>query len=693
MKKALKHLTATLVAYALTVSVIAVALGICMYYVPYDYYSIVIVILALVAIVVLVGLMFYFTVRIKGIRDSGELKSAEILGSDVKEAYSFGQVGMLVTNDTKTILWYNEYLDSNGFRLVDHNIKEISEKLLELDNAVNPDTSVTIQYGNRSYEVKLIKDANLYIFRDRTDYELLKASFVSESPAMGFVQVDNYFDISTSTEEGAFAGLMSDLRKLITEFANTYDIYVRQVKADTYLMISSYSNYKKMAKDGFALVDQVRTAFKGKITLSAGFAYNYPDFPKLAQAANESLEVALSRGGDQTTISPAGENMVYVGGKTESKGTMNKAKMKVLSQSFITIVKKSSNVLVLGHYMADFDSIGACLGVVAICQSQGIPCKIVYGMQNVEKKCRVAFANTFSENEIQKLTISYNEAIDNINEKTLVVAVDVNQPDRLIYSNFVSPDSDTKVAIIDHHRRVGTLFRNIVFNGIDSSASSACELVAAYINASEERIPLPKDYATFMLAGTAVDTDNFKNKVSAATFEAMAFLKTCGADTEKVDEFVKEDYEQFQLKTKFLNNAEVPFTGIFIATDPNPNELVDRTLLAMVSQRAMAISGFDASFTIGRVSETEIGISARSNGTVNVEMIMRKMGGGGHFAAAAAAIPSTDIEKVKSDLIAVLQDYLPANRDGAKVNKEGDTQTLTMPSVPKTNSNEGGNVK
>lgn len=190
---------------------------------------------------------------------------------------------------------------------------------------------------------------------------------------------------------------------------------------------------------------------------------------------------------------------------------------------------------------------------------------------------------------------------------------------------------------------------------------------------SEYKIELSKEEATFMLAGTMLDTNYFRNKVSEGTFDAMIVLKRFGADSLMADDFLKEDYERYTMKTKFLNNMKTPFTGIIVTKDPDENELVDQSVLAMVSQECMTISGIDAAFSIGRISQTEVGISARSGDQFNVQFIMEKMGGGGHHSAAAASISSTSPTEVADDLYNKLNDYISLAKD-SKNNKN--TQTL-----------------
>ena len=190
---------------------------------------------------------------------------------------------------------------------------------------------------------------------------------------------------------------------------------------------------------------------------------------------------------------------------------------------------------------------------------------------------------------------------------------------------------------------------------------------------SDYKIELSKEEATFMLAGTMLDTNYFRNKVSEGTFDAMIVLKRFGADSLMADDFLKEDYERYTMKTKFLNNMETPFTGIIVTKDPDENELVDQSVLAMVSQECMTIAGIDAAFSIGRISQTEVGISARSSDQFNVQFIMEKMGGGGHHSAAAASISSTSPTEVADDLYNKLNDYISLAKD-SKNNKN--TQTL-----------------
>lgn len=679
MNNALRKLQWIILISALSWIGLCVALALCIAFIPdFEAYGAISLTVACIMVVFYTVLVSYYTYDLKKNKNKNELTVAEILGNDLEESYIFGQIGVLIVDENRRIIWANNYLDKVGMQLLDHPISEISKDLDTLFDRGDDSAVIKISYQKRFYLAKLVQEANLVIFKDITEQENERKVFTEEATIVGYLQIDNYSEVASSMDETTFTVKGSDLQKFLGEYASAYSMYLRPIKTDTFLILGNRKNFDRMYKDNFNIVDKVREMFPNIFTISIGFACGFPGIPAMAQEAREALDVALSRGGDQVVISPYGENLVYIGGKTESKHSENRAKVRILSQSFTTTVKNASNVLIIGHYKADFDAIGACIGVHAICKALKIPAKIVYDPNNVEDNTKHAFAKTFSSSQIAAMTANYNDAIALITSKTLLVVLDINYPDRLLYPNFIREDDDMKVAIIDHHRPGMGTFHNIVFNGIDSSASSTCELVTEYINSSKYKIELTPDEATFMLAGAMLDTDHFRNKVSAATFDAMVVLKRFGADSNKADDFLKEDFEQYSLKIKFMNNVRTPFTGILIATDPDENEIVDRSILAMVSQESMTIAGIDAVFTIGRVSPTEVGISARSNASVNVELIMRKMGGGGHFASAATAITSTSPSEVVAQLVEILDDYLPAARTRRK---EDLTNTMTMTAI------------
>ena len=245
--------------------------------------------------------------------------------------------------------------------------------------------------------------------------------------------------------------------------------------------------------------------------------------------------------------------------------------------------------------------------------------------------------------------------LDKINDDTLLIVVDTHRP-----SNTLSPEliaSAKRIALIDHHRRSEEFIDDLLLSILEPSASSTSELVAELIKYSPQSISISSEIATYMLTGILLDTNRYRVRTSTRTFEASMILKEFGASSEIADEFLKDEYEEYQQKTKILSNIAIPAYGIIVASSPD-DEIVERTILAKIAQDALQIKGIKASFVIGMIDHDIIQISARSNGSVNVQLLIEKMGGGGHFSAAAAQISNSTISQVNERLKDVINLYL-----------------------------------
>jgi c-di-AMP phosphodiesterase-like protein len=246
-------------------------------------------------------------------------------------------------------------------------------------------------------------------------------------------------------------------------------------------------------------------------------------------------------------------------------------------------------------------------------------------------------------------------ALEKANDESLVVVVDVHRLSMTTAPKLISKAK--KVIIIDHHRRAEEAIDDPVFSYIDPIASSATEMVVELIRYSQKKIKIKQRVATYMFAGILLDTNGFKTHTSTSTFEATMALKEHGADNEMAEDYLKDEYEEFALKNKILSNTITPYFGIVIACAPN-SDPIERTILAKVGQEAMGVKGIKAIFVIGNINGNITGVSARSDGSINVQLIMEKLGGGGHFAAAAAQIKNATIEVVKTELLRLLDLYI-----------------------------------
>lgn len=637
---------------------------ICSLYIKFDYFLLIMIGVCFTFLVFQIIFFWIYTVRIGRLKKRTEMKAANIIGNDVQEAYYFGKMGLIVTDENGVVLWINEFLEDRNFDFVDQKIDDVIADLRSTRFSTSDEQVIKTKFQNHIYEVKFIKEANLYIFKDVTEYETLFQYSNDQAPVVGFINIDNYTDVAANFDETKVNDMTSTVRRMILKYATDNQCMIRRLRVDSYLIVCSKKNFNQMYQDRFSIVDSVRHAYDEGFTLSIGVAHGFPDYSKLIELASNAMDVAMSRGGDQVVIAPFSENMEFIGGKTEARVSRNKVKIRTISQSFLTLINHSSNVLIMGHNIADFDAIGACLGVQAIARHAGVDSRIVFEDQFIEKKVRRAIKASFLPKEMQNMFVNFKGANEFYDENTLIVIVDCNNPKLLLYPQII--DENSRIAVVDHHRRSDNFLPNVIFNSIDPSASSASELIAEYIYYNQAKIELPESYATFMLCGILLDTNYYRFKTTLSTYEASAILKQYGADNEKADEFLKEDYEEYALKNKIMSNSITPYYGILVSLS-DEKDLVDTSMLAIVAREALMIRGVNACFVVGRTAENEIRISSRSDGTVNCQMIMEKLGGGGHFTAAAVQFTDITIEDSKERLLHILDEYLvKARNDSGK---------------------------
>ena len=371
-----------------------------------------------------------------------------------------------------------------------------------------------------------------------------------------------------------------------------------------------------------------------------------------------ALEIATSRGGDQVVVSQYGQDLTFFGGKSEAQENHNKVRVRVMGDAVMSLIKNSASVIIMGHSMLDMDAFGACVGVKAICDTLGKQARIVYNPKSIERKTKGALVSTFSKDEMNKVFISEAEGLDMLKGNTLVVVCDVHKTNMTLAPKII--EKANKVMIIDHHRRGEDFIESPIFSDIDSSASSACEMIAELIKyaSSNPRVKIPAAYATIMLSGIFMDSNFFKSTTSGArTFEACMFLKECGADNAKADDFLKDEFEEHALVNKILANTKTPYYGIVYCM-AEEEDIIEPATLAKVGNACMSMKGINASFVIGKTATDEVRISCRSDGTINVQLIAEKMSGGGHFTQAACSFKHYSLEAAEARLLNVLNDYL-----------------------------------
>ena len=633
--------------------------------------------IALVMVIVtVVDCLFIWIVILilSSLRQKTDLRAAEVIGSDVQEAYNFAMIGLAITDDNNTVLWTNDLFKARHIEIMDMDIISWQPELAALRDVNNGDQPVKIVVNSRTYSVKLLAEAGLWIFKDITDFEQIFNYSKEQAPVVGILAIDNYDDVVRGDDD--FNDVVTKVKNDIFSYAKEYAILLRRIKDDSYSMLCNYASFSRMLEDKFSIIDKVRgESSRGEIplTLSIGIAHDFPDVNKLNDLANDALDIAMSRGGDQVVVSAYGQEMKFYGGKSEAQEKRNRVKTRVLADSLISLINASDRVLIMGHQMMDMDAFGACLGMKAICNRLKKNARIVADLKNTEAKTRSAMITSFGKDELEKLVVNSKEAESMIGGNTLLVVVDVHIPSMVMAPKLV--DMAAKIVVIDHHRRAEEYIDSPVFNHIDPAASSTCELISEFIRFSSinPKIELPSTYATIMLSGIFLDSGYFKSRSTGIrTFEAATILKEYGADNSLADDFLKDDYEEHKEVTEITTNLETPFYGVVIAT-ANQDRLYDHATIAKAANTCLTYKGVHAAFVIGKISQREIRVSARSDGTINVSLLAEKLGGGGHFTSAAASFIGTDLKTIKEKIIVVLETSLiEATNTGLPKASEGE---------------------
>lgn len=593
-------------------------------------------------------------------RRETDLTAASLLGDDIQEAYNFGAIGLVIVDEHNTVLWTSELFRDRKVDILDHNIIEWLPGLAELQDA-SSDSVVTVEFSDRNYDVKFLSDAGLYIFKDTTEYQSLSTFAKNEAVVLGFIMIDNFSNINENADDAS--DVISKVRNAIFEYTQDYNVLIRRYKTDTYFMVCNYDSLRKMMDDKFSILDKIHEIGEKEPicpTLSIGIAHDFPGVNKLNEMASNALEICMSRGGDQVVVSKYGEDLQYFGGKSKAVETRNKVKVRVISDSAMSLIKSSGCIIIMGHTATDMDAIGSCLGMKAICEYCNKPSWVVYDPHKTESKTRGAMTSAFSREELAKITLSPSDAIEKAKSKsnTLLIVCDVHNPDMVLCPQLL--DEVDKIMIIDHHRRTDNFIENNIFCQIDPAASSASEMVTEYIfySSANPRINIPTAYATIMLSGIFLDSNYFKSKsTSSNTFEASMVLKEYGADNFKADDYLKDEYEEYALITKITSSLTSPYYGI-VYCKADETDIIERATVAKVANQCMQMKGVNAAFVIGRISEKEVNVSCRSDGTISVQLLAEKMNGGGHQHSAAATFKNLTIDEVESRLLDVLKEYL-----------------------------------
>jgi c-di-AMP phosphodiesterase-like protein len=630
----------------LFLEILLIVSGIVMYH--YDFLGFRSVLSFAVMIVFLVSIMvinIFFLLnalaRMLKNRQQKDLQTADLLGSDIPEAYRFAGLGIIVIDDDFQIVWVNEVIQDMNDRLIETNIFEWRKELEDL--YTNASTEAMIDVAGKTFFVKYLRQSRMFILKDVSEYEDLLKVYQDESIVVGVVVLDNYEENAPAFDEQS--DYISLIRTKVVSYFGDLGFVIQKIRSDSYYIIGTMVALDKFRKDKFKIIETIYQLEKNQsrlITLSIGIAYGVnEDIKKLNSMAFEAVELAVARGGNQGIIDDHNKKENF-GGYHLTKGNEMKVDLRIQERNdnILRAIQQAKNIYIVGHKDTDMDALGACLAVKALGDHFKKPTKIILDYPDTEKRTRAAVSSLFTAEENKLTFIQSEKAINIIDEKDLLVVLDVNNPDLVVGNSILFKKIPT--IVIDHHKRTDLTITSTLYDPlIDTSASSTTELIVDIIMHNRfvkaKDLNLSETTATIMLSGIYLDTNFFRLKsVGPRTFEASRYLIEKGAETTHAHDLLKEDFSELLIINRVTASAETIETGVLLTSFLEDDPVVESALISKISNAMMDMRGVNVAFVVGKIkADGTLKVSARSDGSINVALIMEKLGGGGHHTMAA----------------------------------------------------------
>lgn len=646
----------------LYLSVTAVLLLIIVYYNHY---------IALLGLIILVALYLYGRERYKE-RQKALAAYIENISMHVQaaglQAFDELPVGMAMIDEQGIILWHNhillEWLEKK--ELLGLTFKEVLPECTAINLLVkNGQTVVSI--GKKYYRVthKYIdnskngqKPYTLLYFMDITSSQLLREQCQGAMPVLAYIQIDNHDDVLKGLTDSQRGAVLAEVHARLDEWVNDLNGVIKKYADDLYLAIFNRTALEKILADKFDILDNIRTVQEGNkipVTLSIGVAVDEPTISAMGQRAQAGLDLALGRGGDQAAVYIEGKVQFY-GGKTKAVEKNTRVKARIVAQALHELISDAEQVLIMGHANEDYDSLGGAIGVAKMAMHLGKPVYIVVSQVSLAVNKLMEIMPEYEEYKGIFITGLQAQAMAN---NSLLFIVDTHRPELTAAPELLNL-VDRKV-VIDHHRRSESFIQTPLLVYLEPSASSTSELVAELLLYFDDKLEFNRLEATALYAGIIVDTKSFAVQTGVRTFEAASFLRRSGADPAMVKNLFKVDFDTVVTRAHIIASAEKIANGIVIGVCAEQVKNA-QIIAAQAADMLLNIEGTVASFVLTSIDDS-VFVSARSNGDINVQVLMEELGGGGHQSVAGAQIRNTDINTVKALIVSKIKTGIEESED------------------------------
>lgn len=492
----------------------------------------------------------------------------------------------------------------------------------------------------------------MYLYDETELREYMQAN-EDNKLVLALAYLDNYEEALESVEDVRRSLLIALIDRKITRYFSNYDGLVKKLEKDKYFLIMRQSSLEALKAQKFHILDEVKTVNIGNemtVTLSIGIGLNAANYLQNYEYCRIAIEMALGRGGDQVVIKN-GDNITYFGGKSQQMEKTTRVKARVKAQALKEFMSTKERVVVMGHKITDVDALGAAIGIYRAGKTLGKPVHIV--VNDPSTSIRPLIAGYLNNPEYEpSMFIDREQAMELVDDNTVVVVVDTNKPSYTECQNLLYMTKT--VVVLDHHRRGNEIIENAVLSYVEPYASSTCEMVAEILQYFSDDLRLRNIEADCIYAGIIIDTNNFITRAGVRTFEAAAFLRRSGADMTRVRKMLRDNFDSYKAKAEAVRSAEIYRECFAIAVCPSEGLESPTVVGAQAANELLNIAGVKASFVLTTYNR-EVYISARAIDEINVQLMMEKMGGGGHINIAGAQVKES-IENVKEMLKGIIDE-------------------------------------
>lgn len=581
----------------------------------------------------------------------------DIVVTQKETLYNFPAPTIIIDEDS-VIVWYNRQFEERVFSDKEAYGEKLTT-LLNVDiNRIFTKNGVVLKHDGRYYRVVGTHPQDpeitlsMVYFEDISQFKALEQEHFLSRPCVVLLMIDNYEDILSNVKESEKAHILVQIETLLEKFMENTTGILRRNSNDKFIAVVEERHIQEMIEKRFDILDKARQIMvneRQSVTLSMGVGRGGETIAESEAFAKQALDMSLGRGGDQCSVKTA-TGFEFFGGVSKGIEKHTKVKTRIIATALAELIDANENIYIMGHRFGDLDSVGAAIGLCGAVRKMK---KNSFVVIDPNKNLAKSLIKHIQQSDSNDMFMSPDVALSNIGEKTLLIIVDTHNPD-FVDSKEVY-DKCKQVVVIDHHRKMVNFIDHAVIFYHEPYASSASEMVTELIQYFGEKIKISAPEAEALLAGIMLDTKNFVMRTGVRTFEAAAFLRKLGADTVAVRNLFSSSIETYQQKSRLVANAELYNNCAIATSDVKTDEI--RMAAPQAADELLGISGVSASFVLFEVNGI-INISARSLGGFNVQVIMEKLGGGGHQTMAGVQLENVSIESARQSLLEAIDEYI-----------------------------------